>query len=241
MSSEWLEADMVVASTTAFESRYGPWQFDSAQLERLADRMNALPMGMVLNHNPSETFRTRNEHAEVRIREDGVAELRVACLVHASDYESWMERVREKGAPGGMSVAVTDVLASPEGPIGLVLIGDAADFSEDLLLEVARESPGPTMVQHLFQFSADAEAVRMVLGFTTSVIIGIQSELIAAWITHAVGTLRRVAKKQGRPAALDVDITGPGGETVRVRYEPQSDEAAVEIVTTVMRQLFPTD
>ena len=241
VSEEWLEVEMIVASTAAFDSRYGPWQFEREQLERLAEQVNVAQAGMILNHDPSEKLPTRDERAEVRIREDGVAELRVTCLVRGADYDAWTRQVRERGAPGGMSVAITSVLAQPEGLAGLSLIGDAADFPEHVLVDLTRQAPGPTTVMHLYQFAADPEAVRMVLGFAMSVISSVPSNLIANWITKAIDTLRREASKQHRPAALDGDVTKPGGDTVRVRYKPDSDDAAVKIVETVMKHLYPTE
>lgn len=230
--AEWLEASMVVLTDAAIKSRYGPLQIPMSTLRSLAQQMNDQMGHMTAQHDPSMPIRVRRRRAFVEARSDASGwALRLDAEVHREDWEAWQRIVQAAGAPGGMSVGLTEPLVVPRDAHSVLVAGDAADFDDDELLALAASLPGgaSVAVSRLYQFAADPEPVRLVVELVGSVLQAVPANMIADWLVRLIDHLRGKAASSKRPSVLDVRCRrSPGGVMeLDMRLEVQ-DEAVVQ-------------
>lgn len=241
MSDEWLEAEMVLATDDVIDSRYGKLQIPESMLREMAEQINTRELNLSMNHDPSDAIRARKQVAFVERDEQGKVFLRLNAEVHREDWQRWEAGREARGALGGMSLSVNTPIVIPEQPAGIFVSGDAADFEDPELAELAEFGPPgvPVQADRLYQFGAEIEPVCMTIDFVVATLVAVPPGVIANWITRAIDRLRTRATELGRPPALDVRFRRePDGSTeLDVRYWPDDANAAARALKSIMENL----
>lgn len=239
--SGWVEAEMILATDTLLDTRHGPVQLPVETLRQLAEQMNQEQRHMTAQHDPSRPLRIRNQRADVEQAKDGKWLLKMRAEVYREDWDQWQALVAAAGAPGGMSIGVTQPIRVEDNTPGLVITGDAADFPDDDLLDLAADAPDevPVNVARLYQFAADPEAVRLIIEFTASVVAGVSTNLLYNWLKRTVRRLRDRGAELNRRSALDVRFRQEpnGAVEFEARTWLDDDEKVVETLDLIMDKL----
>lgn len=161
---------------------------------------------MIAQHDPGQVIRVRAQHAFVEQGPDGQWLLKMHAEVHRDDWDEWDSVIKAAGAPGGMSLGLTEPVRIPQEPAGIEVAGDAVDFGDAELLEIAQKAPEniPIAVVRLYRFTAHPEPVTLVLAFTARVLQAVPANLLADWLTRAIDRLRTRASSTGRRPVFEV-------------------------------------
>lgn len=204
-----VDVEGTAASTHPLLTRYGDLRLTVDELQALAAAMVSGSAHFNVQHDPDMLWEASDVRAWVQ-EEGGYHYLRYRLRVPRRHYQAFRDQANAAGVPGGFSVTRTEAVRQfPEGA-SVGVIGDAADFSDAELVDLAELLGDRVLVSRLYQLGLEAEVIRFLL---VVVVGGVTWDLIKLGVTRIVKRLASKAEASHRPVALDVQLHLPDGRT----------------------------